>query len=72
MAGLLDDERLTITRDGRDDLAFTVGEETWSTGDVGAVKGRKGTWCEVERWEGDVGRRVSRRRAMGREFLCVG
>lgn len=72
VTGLLDDERLTITLTGKDDLAFGIGREKWGSWDAHAVRERGSAWCEAKRWEGGVERRVSWQRQCEEAGLCAG
>jgi hypothetical protein len=61
VAGLLDDERLTITsKDAGDLLRFEIAGMSWTSEDAqGRIPGKvRGNWCEVEQWSGSVSSRV--------------
>ncbi|KAF1355801.1 hypothetical protein EJ07DRAFT_38504, partial [Lizonia empirigonia] len=65
VAGLLDDERLTITSDGTAGLKFGVGEVRWSSQAAGGAE--DGAGCGAGRWV-ESGR--SREQRLYCEFPC--
>ncbi|KAF2627414.1 hypothetical protein BU25DRAFT_458744 [Macroventuria anomochaeta] len=71
VAGLLDDERLTVTHAGDDVLRFEVGEVKWSTRRAYGKQGEEGrfvrAWCDAWEWEGSPRRRE---RKLGCAFPC--
>ena len=62
VAGLLDGQRLTITRQGDGELGFEVGEVRWSArwadGEGGGAGEFGKAWCEGWEGEGGAGREV--------------